>query len=132
MKLTRMYTGENQKSCFDDFDIPLMSSTIGSVSEYLPVAHMRFRRRDISMPIGYLNAPERQFAVVLAGAVEVEVGEGERRRFSPGSIIFAEDLEGEGHIARVEEYVEQIYIAVPDEFDLPAWVEQISASKGSV
>lgn len=122
MSFVRMFTDEQGKSRFEDLSVGSGESPIGSVSSYLPVSRMRFRRRDADLPIGRLNVPERQFAVVLTGGVEVEVGDGERRSFSPGSVIFAEDTIGEGHIARVDSFVEQVYITVPDDFDVHAWV----------
>lgn len=47
------------------------------------------------------NAPRRQFLFYLAGESEIEVSDGEIRRFGPGSILLAEDIEGRGHISRV-------------------------------
>jgi hypothetical protein len=38
--------------------------------------------------------------VNLTGSVEIEVGDGSRRMFGPGSILLAEDMTGEGHISR--------------------------------
>ena len=46
------------------------------------------------------TAPRRQFVVNLTGEVEIEVSDGETRRFGPGSILLAEDTTGKGHISR--------------------------------
>jgi hypothetical protein len=127
MRVTRIFTGRDQRSYFDDVDVPLTTrSAIGDVSEYLPLDRMRFRRRGPGIPIGRLNAPERQFAVVLAGAVEVEVADGVRRRLEPGSISFVEDTTGEGHIARVDGFVEQVYVVVADDFDFLRWARGLA------
>ena len=40
-------------------------------------------------------APARQFVLLLKGELEVEAGDGERRRFNEGSIVFVEDTKGE-------------------------------------
>lgn len=45
--------------------------------------------------------PRKQFNLVLRGEVEVEVSDGEVRRFGPGSLILGEDTEGKGHLTRV-------------------------------
>lgn len=45
--------------------------------------------------------PRRQINIILAGEVEIEVSDGEKRRFGPGSYILGEDTSGRGHIARV-------------------------------
>jgi hypothetical protein len=42
-------------------------------------------------------APQRQFVVVLAGVLEIEVGDGETRRFGPGGVVLVTDLTGLGH-----------------------------------
>ena len=46
-------------------------------------------------------APRRQFAVIVKGSVEVTAGDGESRRFDPGSIVLLEDTTGTGHQTRV-------------------------------
>lgn len=125
MQFTRMYTGDDGKSHLEDFDVPFGDSAIGSVSGYLPVHRMRFRRRDADLPIGWLNVPERQFAVIVDGAVEIEVGNDVRRRFDKGAVLFAEDTTGEGHIARVDGFVEQIYIVVDEAFDVRPWLASL-------
>jgi hypothetical protein len=44
-------------------------------------------------------APRRQWLVVTSGRVAVTVSDGERREFGPGDVLFAEDVEGEGHLS---------------------------------
>jgi hypothetical protein len=39
--------------------------------------------------------------VVLAGALEIGVGNGEARTFTPGDIIHATDTDGQGHTSTV-------------------------------
>ncbi len=46
-------------------------------------------------------APRRQSNFIVSGEVDVEVSDGEVRRFGPGSVILLEDTEGEGHRTRV-------------------------------
>lgn len=59
----------------------------------------------ISAPAGgvadWHPVPRRQFNIILSAEVEVEVSDGEVRRFGPGSLILGEDTEGKGHITRV-------------------------------
>ena len=45
--------------------------------------------------------PRRQINIILGGEVEIEVSDGEKRRFGPGSFILGEDTDGVGHITRV-------------------------------
>ena len=63
-------------------------------------------------------APRRQLIINLDGEVEIEAG-AITRRFGPGSIIFAEDLTGRGHVTRdVGGARQSVVIPVPGEFDL--------------
>ncbi|MEV6772275.1 cupin domain-containing protein [Nocardia sp. NPDC051030] len=42
-------------------------------------------------------APARQWVVLLRGVLEVTASDGDRRRFSPGDLLFVTDTEGRGH-----------------------------------
>ena len=42
-------------------------------------------------------APARQFVLLLKGELEVEASDGERRRFTQGSIALVDDTKGNGH-----------------------------------
>ena len=60
--------------------------------------------------------PRRQLNIMLAGKVEIEVSDGEVRRFGPGSFILGEDTAGTGHITRVVSDVDTYFavISLPD------------------
>ena len=45
--------------------------------------------------------PKKQTFFFLSGEMEVQVSDGEVRRFSAGSIVLVEDTSGKGHISRV-------------------------------
>lgn len=72
-----------------------------SVSEVLNADGVSF----ISSPSGWFGdwhpAPRRQFIFMLTGALEVEVSDGEVRKFVPGDVMFVEDTTGQGHRSRV-------------------------------
>jgi hypothetical protein len=71
------------------------------VSTLVPASRVGF----LSVPPGWFGdwhpVPRRQFLFYLAGEVEIEVGDGEVRRFGPGSVLLAEDTDGRGHTTRV-------------------------------
>lgn len=46
-------------------------------------------------------APRRQLMFLLSGELEVEVSDGEVRRFCSGAVILVEDTSGKGHVSRV-------------------------------
>ena len=56
-------------------------------SDRIPVADLEFRRvlEEASYVVPH-NAPERLFIVTLTGRIEVEVSDGEVRRFGPGAV----------------------------------------------
>ncbi len=58
-------------------------------------------------------APQRQFAFILKGAVEVTVGDGESRQFGPGSVVLLEDTSGRGHTTRVLPDEDHLAVMVP-------------------
>ena len=70
----------------------------------------------------YHCAPRRQFVIHLKGSVEIETGDGTKRRFGVGDVLLADDTTGEGHISRgVDTPREQVVIVVPDDLDLTKW-----------
>ena len=101
MKVTRLYTGNDGESHFEDMDIPLQDAgDIGFLSARFPVDGIIFRETDQDYDYTWHNAPCRQFVLMLEGSVEIETGDGSRRTFHPGDILLAEDTTGRGHISR--------------------------------
>jgi len=45
--------------------------------------------------------PRRQFCCFLRGELDITVSDGEKRRFSPGSLLLLEDTSGAGHVSQV-------------------------------
>ena len=51
----------------------------------------------------------------------VEVSDGKKHAIHAGDIVFLEDLQGKGHITRILSPVTNIFIRVPDSFDVIKW-----------
>jgi len=101
MKITRIYSGDDGESHFEDVEIPLQDrGVIGAVSTLQPATGIAFRETEGSYDFGFHNAPRRQYIINLDAAVELEAGDGTRRVIGPGEILLAEDLTGRGHISR--------------------------------
>ena len=101
IKATRIYTGSDQKSHFEDFEIPLNDEgKIGFLSERKKASSLIFRETSGDYDYDWHNAPERQFVIVLEGSVEITVGDGTSKVFTGGQIFLAEDTEGQGHKSR--------------------------------
>jgi hypothetical protein len=102
MKITRVYSDPSGESHFGEIDIGLADSgPVGRLSERFPVKSIIFRENDAGYDYDWHNAPERQYIVLLDGEIEIEVGDGEKRIFRGGDVIFVEDVEGRGHRTRV-------------------------------
>lgn len=98
MKITRLYTGTDNESHFEDIEITLNNAgEIGKLSEKVNATGIIFRKTEPSYDYDWHNAPQRQYIIMLDGAVDVEIGDGTVRRFSTGDILLAEDITGRGH-----------------------------------
>ena len=101
MRITRLYSGPDGASHFEEIDIPLQDAgDIGHLSEIFPVTGIIFRETDGDYDYTWHTAPCRQFVLMLEGSVEIEASDGTRRIFHSGDILLAEDTTGRGHISR--------------------------------
>jgi len=96
-KVTRVYADESGDSRFDEVYYPLTDGgPIGHLSQNVKVSDVIFRK----VPAGYNDlhrAPQKQYVVLLDGAVEIETSTGEKRVFNTGEILLMEDTTGKGH-----------------------------------
>jgi uncharacterized protein YjlB len=98
MKITRIYTGEDSESHFEDIDIPLKDAgDIGALSEHVNATGIIFRETSGDYDYSFHNAPQRQYVIMLNGQVDIEIGDGTIRRFTTGDVLLAEDTTGRGH-----------------------------------
>ncbi len=101
MDITRVYTGDDGRSHFEDITVDMADKQLmGMISDPWSATAVQFREVGSDYQLDYHNAPRRQLVVNLTGSVEIEVGSGEKRTLGPGSILLAEDTDGEGHISR--------------------------------
>ena len=101
MKITRIYTGKDNQSHFEDIDIHLKDREKGGfMSELMKATGILFRETAGSYDYDFHNAPRRQYVVNLEGAVEIKLGDGTKRIFRSGDVFLAEDTTGQGHISR--------------------------------
>jgi hypothetical protein len=74
----------------------------------------------LRIPRGYRAdwhpAPSRRFVMVLSGTAEIEVGDGDRRMFGPGSVVLMTDTTGRGHRtnALANQDVFLVWVPVPE------------------
>ena len=114
MQFVRLFTGNDGRTHFQDIDLlfdrtdaikPIrLAKTTGAVS---------ICRFSPDHPVSWHPAPQLQYVVMLAGQMEVEAGDGERRRFSVGDVLFTEDTVGKGHVTRTVGDEPRVLLNVP-------------------
>ncbi len=121
MQYTRIYAGPDGESHFDDVTVALVAKDFApptpllNVSAPIPAAQFVF----ITLPPGWYGqrhlAPRRQYWVQIAGQMDVEVGDGEVRRFNPGDVVLLDDVTGKGHVTRAvgRDEVRGIFVQLP-------------------
>ena len=117
MEITRVYTGDDNQSHFETIDVPLSESRYGSLSELFEAEGVIFRETPAGGELDFHNAPRRQFVVTLSGEVEIECGDGAKRRLAAGEILLADDTTGQGHITRdLKGPRRSLFIPLPEDF----------------
>lgn len=100
-KVTRIFEDANGDSQFEDIEIPLEDQgEIGFLSQAQKVSSIAFRKVLPTYDYDFHNAPDRQYIVLLDGAIEIETSLGEKRTFSAGEVLLVEDVSGKGHRTR--------------------------------
>ena len=74
------------------------------------------------------TAPARQFAINMSGTLEVEISDGSRHEIGQGDLVFIEDITGKGHVTRVLTPVTNLFIRVPQDWDVVAWARGSGAA----
>ena len=116
MKITRVYTGTDDRSHFEEIDVPFESrEDFGLFTLPEPAKAVFFRE----IPPGYLypwhTAVCREYVIVIEGTVEIETGTGGKRVFRRGDVLLFEDLTGQGHRTRVvgRKVWRQVFVTLP-------------------
>ena len=89
----------------------------------IPVTAMTARAyaRSAASAPDWHTAPRRQFAINMMGDLEVEISDGSRHRIGQGDLVYLEDITGKGHVTRVLSPVTNLFIHVPQDWDMRAW-----------
>ena len=101
VRWTRVYADDEGESHFSDQDVALKDAgAIGHLSEPIAAKSVIFRQNDPGYDYDWHVAPQRQFIVLLDGAIEIEVSDGEKRIIRGGEVLLMEDTGGKGHRTR--------------------------------
>jgi hypothetical protein len=95
--IVRIYTGQDGQTHFEDLPQPAEGSHNVALQAG---ASLVFRRFPADYWSDWHTAPRRQYIFILAGQMEIGIGDGTTRRFGPGDVVLADDLTGKGHTTR--------------------------------
>ncbi len=101
MKYTRIYAGPDGNSHFEDVDVPLNKGRGDQqVSELVEGAGIVFRVSGRAYDLDWHPGSRRQFVITLEGEGDVVASDGTTRRFGPGDIMLADDMNSKGHLSK--------------------------------
>jgi quercetin dioxygenase-like cupin family protein len=114
MKITRVHHGSDGQTHFEDIDWAETPTPSGAYTR------TDTRTAGITMfaiqPPGYYAdwhpAPSRRLVIMISGAAEVGVSDGETRTLGAGDIILFEDIDGPGHTMKVLGDVDRVAMHV--------------------
>ncbi len=109
MKVVRIYTGDDQQTHFQDVALDAFATLSAKVGS----GPVRLNQGPATSTMDFHNAPRRQYVVMMAGQMEVEIGDGSKCVFNAGDVLVAEDLTGKGHITRGIGEQPRVSLAVP-------------------
>jgi hypothetical protein len=101
MAIIRVYAGSDGKSHFEEITPRLEPlGDRSEIGELIIGSGIVVRRFEATRSNPWHHAPGRYAVFTLAGAVDIEIGDGTVRRLGPGDVLIAEDVTGQGHVTR--------------------------------
>ncbi len=103
MRYVRIYADAMDASHFADIDVEMAPSDFAppapslNVSGFTPATQAGFVGLPKDWDGDWHPTPRRQFFAVMNGMLEIEVSDGETRRFAPGDVGLLGDTKGNGH-----------------------------------
>ena len=98
LDLVRVFTGDDGASHLEDVHYSMAKTRHGLIAENVQVTEISLYSAETAAgPGAFAPAPCRQLVIPLAGSVEVEASDGQRRTLGVGTILLAEDTSGKGH-----------------------------------
>jgi hypothetical protein len=103
----RIFADSNGETHMQDIDVTLIPKEFFKdipplcLSDTLAASGCNICRVPSGMrEVDWHNPPRRELVIWLTGVVEFETSDGDIRRLTAGSVVFAEDTTGKGHISR--------------------------------
>ena len=121
MRVFRIFTKDSGESAIEIRRVP-MTGAVRPTSETFNCNFMFFRETPEGDVQDSHTAPRRQLIFLTSGLLELESSEGRRFVCRPGDLIFAEDMQGKGHITRsLRDIRGFVHVAMPEDFDVSGW-----------
>jgi hypothetical protein len=121
MRLVRIFTKQSGESAIEVRRIPMAGDARPASKTYQGGA-IFFRETPQGHEQDYHNAPRRQLIFLTSGILELEASDGARFVCRPGDLIFAEDVDGKGHITRsLRDTRGFVHVAMGEDFDVAAF-----------
>ncbi|NQW16277.1 MAG: hypothetical protein HQ478_02210 [Chloroflexi bacterium] len=100
MRITRVYTGDDNETHFEDIDLDVHPEKTHLLTDGIPTSEIIFRTTPADAFNDFHNPARRQYTINLEGTIELESGTGQKCVLGPGTVMLVEDLTGRGHISR--------------------------------
>lgn len=121
MRVFRIFTKDSGESAIEIREVP-MSRAARPMSETFKCDSLFFRETPEGNVEDLHRAPRRQLIFLTSGILELEASDGQRTICRPGDLIFAEDMQGKGHITRsLRDTRGFVHVVVPGDFDVSGW-----------
>jgi uncharacterized cupin superfamily protein len=100
-KYTRIYAGPDGNTHFQDVEV-LMTSEQGDQFKSILVkaTGILFRITGPGHDLDWHPVSRKQFVITLEGEGDVVASDGTTRRFGPGDIMLADDMNSKGHLSK--------------------------------
>jgi hypothetical protein len=95
VKIVHFFTGKDGQTHFDE-----ITTETGNGVKLLPVVSAELHHGGPGSVTTPHVAPHRQYVITISGHGELESSDGTKVQVGPGTIEFAEDLTGKGHVTR--------------------------------
>lgn len=121
MRVIRIFTKDSGDSAIELREVP-MSKAERPMSDTFKCSSIFFRETPEGHVQDFHNAPRRQLIFLTSGILELEASDGRRVVCRPGDLIFAEDMQGKGHITRsLRDTRGFVHVTMPEDFDVSRW-----------
>lgn len=95
--VTRIYSLADGTTSMERVEVPMGPDRTGLASKLLGGPGVIIRRSTAGRFAPWHPAPRRQIIVTLGGWGEMETGDGQKVRCTPGTLALVEDVAGVGH-----------------------------------